>query len=151
MPTYEASISIAAPHEAVWRALSDVTSWPQWLPTVTSVQALDGAALKLGHRYLVHQPKLRPATWVVVELDQSGRFVWHARSPGVLMVAEHTVRETGHGTSAAVLRFSFSGLLGGLIGRLFRSITESYLATEAASLKRRAEAGHDWTRAASNQ
>jgi uncharacterized protein YndB with AHSA1/START domain len=140
MPTYEASISISASREAVWRALSDVAAWPQWLPTVTAVQPLDGAALKLGHRYLVHQPKLRPATWVVVELDQSGRFVWHARSPGLLMVAEHTVRETGPGTSVVELRYSFSGLLGGLIGRLFRSITESYLAAEAASVKRKAEA-----------
>lgn len=70
MPTYEASISIAAPRESVWRVLSAVAAWPEWLPTVTSVQALDGDPLKLGSRYTVRQPKLRPATWVVTELNR---------------------------------------------------------------------------------
>ena len=138
MPSYHASISIAAPVEPVWRVLAAVVAWPEWLPTVTSVQPLDGNALKVGFRYVVRQPKLRPATWVVTELEPL-KFVWQARSPGLLMIAEHTVEEKSAGTSQVTLRFSFNGLLGVPVGKLFRSITESYLAQEAASLKSKVE------------
>jgi uncharacterized membrane protein len=140
MLTYEASVSIAAPRDAVWRVLSDVAAWPEWLPTVTSVQPLDDKTLSVGHRYVVHQPKLRPATWRVTELEPPRRFVWLAQSPGLQMVAEHVVEEGLPGTTKVVLRFSFAGLLAGLLGRLFRSVTESYLAKEAASLKQKVQA-----------
>jgi uncharacterized protein YndB with AHSA1/START domain len=135
MPTYEASISIAAPRESVWRVLADVAAWPQWLPTVTSVQALDGDPLKLGSRYTVHQPKLRPATWVVTELKPPHSFVWRARTPGLLMIATHAIEKDPTSGSRVTLRFEFVGLLGAPLGWLFRSITERYLAQEAASLK----------------
>jgi len=135
MPAYNASISIAAPGELIWRVLEAVAAWPEWLPTVSSVQPLDGKALKLGARYIVRQPKLRPATWVVTEYQPPRRFVWQARSPGVLMIAAHTIEEAPAGRSHVVLRFSFAGLLGAPIGWLFCSITKRYLAQELASLK----------------
>jgi uncharacterized protein YndB with AHSA1/START domain len=138
MPTYEASISIAAPRETVWRPLADVAAWPDWLPTVTSVRALDAAQLELGARFLVKQPKLQPATWVVTVLEPPRRFVWAAHSPGLRMTADHVVDESLSGATVS-LRFSFGGFLGGLIGRLFRATTEAYLAQEAAALKRKAE------------
>lgn len=131
----EASISIAAPRESVWRVLADVAAWPQWLPTVSSVEPLDGDPLKLGSRYTVRQPKLRPATWVVTELKPPHSFVWRARSPGLLMIATHTIEEDPTGGSRVTLRFEFVGLMGGLLGWLFRSVTERYLAQEVASLK----------------
>lgn len=139
MPTVEKSVSINAPRDVVWRVLSDVAAWPEWLPTVTSVQPLDGKSLSLGSRFLVCQPKLRPATWVVTELEQPRRFVWRARSPGLQMIAEHTVVEGPTAMSNVVLRFSFSGPLGGLVGWLFGSVTESYVEREAASLKLKVE------------
>jgi hypothetical protein len=87
----------------------------------------------------VHQPGLRPATWTVSEIDEPRRFVWVARSPGIQMVAEHGVTQDSPATSRVVLRFSFGGLMGGIIGRIFRNVAESYLAQEAASLKQRVE------------
>jgi len=135
MPAYSAFISIAAPRESVWRVLAAVVAWPEWLPTVSSVQPLDGKPLKIGARYTVHQPKLRPATWVVTELEPPRCFVWQARSPGLLMIAVHTIEEAPAGGSRVVLRFSFAGVLGAPLGWLFRSTTERYLAQEVASLK----------------
>ena len=135
MKTYETSISIAASREATWRVLSDVAAWPQWLPTVASVESLDGSALAVGRRYRVTQPKLQPVTWVVTALEPSHRFSWQARSPGLQMVADHIVDEDPAGALRVSLRFSFAGPLGPLVGALYRSITERYIATEAAKLK----------------
>jgi uncharacterized protein YndB with AHSA1/START domain len=139
MLTYESSASVSAAPETVWRMLSDVAAWPQWLPTVSRVDPLDQQALRLGARFIVHQPKLRPATWTVSQLDPPKSFVWIARSPGLEMVAEHTVAAETPERSSVVLRFSFGGLLGAIVGRLYRTVTQSYLAQEAASLKRQAE------------
>ena len=138
MPTYEASTSITANAEVVWRVLSEVSRWPEWLPTVSTVEPLDGKVLSIGSRFVVYQPKLRPATWVVTELAER-RFVWVARSPGLVMVAAHTVTQRSSATSEVILRFSFNGLLGGIIGRVFRSVTQNYLAQEASALKQRVE------------
>jgi len=135
MPTYDASIFIAAPRESVWRVLAAVVAWPKWLPTVSSVQPLDCEPLTIGARYTVRQPKLRPATWVVTDLKPPRSFVWQARSPGLLMIAVHTIEEAPTGGSRVALRFAFAGLLGAPIGWLFRSTTQRYLAQEVASLK----------------
>jgi len=143
MPSYDASLSIAASGESVWRVLAEVTAWPEWLPTVESVQPLDASQLGVGFRYVVRQPKLRPATWTVTELARPRRFVWQARSPGLLMVAEHLIEESTPGECNVTLRFSFNGVLGSLIGRLFGSVTKRYLAQEAASLKRKVEGQHN--------
>jgi uncharacterized membrane protein len=139
MRAYESSIEIAAEANAVWQVLSDVANWPKWLPTVTEVVPLDGTAMALGSRFIVYQPKLRPATWKVTRLEALRCFVWEARAPGLHMVAEHTVTPQATGSSAVLLRFSFGGLLGGVIAYIFRSITERYLAQEAAALKNEVE------------
>lgn len=139
-PTYEASASIAASPDAVWRVLSDVSKWPDWLPTVSKVEPLDDQDLRIGSRFVVHQPRLRPNTWIVTELAEGGRFVWVAHTPGLCMIAEHTVSLHASANSKVILRFSFHSLLGGIVGRMFRSVTERYLAQEAASLKRRVDA-----------
>jgi len=136
---YEASASIRAPREPVWLRLADVVHWNLWTPTVTLVEALDGSEIGLGRRFRVHQPKLRPAVWSVTLLEAPLRFTWEARAPGVVMVADHEVEELESGHTGVTLRFSFGGVLGGLVGRLYRKLVRSYLATEAASLLHCAE------------
>lgn len=139
MPSYEASLVVAAPHVAVWRVLSAVVAWPDWLPTVSSVEPLDGTPLRIGFRYAVRQPRLRPATWVVTELEPPHSFVWQAHSPGLLMTARHKIAKSSPGESRVTLQFCFDGLLGAPMGWLFRSTTERYLAQELASLKSEVE------------
>jgi uncharacterized membrane protein len=143
MPSYDASLAIGAPREAVWLVLAAVVAWPKWLPTVSTVEALDGEPLQIGFRYTVRQPRLRPATWVVTELQPPCCFVWQARSPGLLMIASHTIEESSPGKSLVTLRFSFTGLLGAPIGWLFRTTTERYLAQELTSLRSLVERGNE--------
>lgn len=139
MPAYRKTISVAACSASVWHTLANVVAWPEWLPTVATVQALDGPHLNVGNRYVVNQPKLRPATWVVTELEPLHRFVWQASSPGLRMIANHVIEERSPRQCQVTLEFSFDGLLGAPIGMLYRSITQSYLAQEAAALKLRVE------------
>lgn len=140
MPTYQCRASIDASREAVWRILANIVAWPEWLPTVTKVEALNETTLRPGARFVVHQPRLRPATWTVVQLRDLESFVWAARMPGLEMVAQHTVETRSPAHSVVVLRFSFNGLLGTIAGMAYRRLTEDYLAQEAAALKRTAEA-----------
>lgn len=137
MPAYETSALVHAPVKGAWPVLSRVVAWPQWLPTVDSVHPLDGACLALGARFVLHQPKLRATTWKVTQLEPPHLFVWSARHPGIAMLAEHRLDadESAPDVCTLVLRFVFAGWLGGIAGRLSRSVTEDYLAQEAAAFK----------------
>ena len=116
-----------------------VVAWPAWLPTVSSVQALQGRSPEVGARYVVVQPKLRPTTWVVTELAPPQRSTWQALSLGLLMVADHLVEASLPARAPIHLRFSFAGLPGLPVGWLYRSITERCVAQEVLSLQRKIE------------
>jgi len=70
MQTVERVIINASP-AAIWQVLADVERWPTWTPTVLEVEPLTSnghkAGLKVGARYRVVQPKLRPAVYEVTE------------------------------------------------------------------------------------
>jgi uncharacterized membrane protein len=139
MTQYSASISINANQEAIWKVLSDVAHWNQWTPTITKVDVLDTPELKLKNRYKVYQPKLQPAVWSVTVLTPPSCFIWESQMPGMVMIAGHTLKPTGASQNELTLTFLFQGALGAIIGRLYRNTVESYLATEAKSLKERVE------------
>ena len=139
MTQYSAAMTIHADQEVIWNVLSDVVHWNEWTPTITRVEALDQPSLGLKKRFKVYQPKLQPAVWSVTVLEPPSSFTWESKMPGMVMVAGHTLKPTGTGQNELTLTFSFQGALGAIIGRLYRNIVESYLATEAQSLKKRVE------------
>ncbi len=133
------SISINADQASVWKVLSDVAHWSEWTPTVSKVEILDQPELKLNNHYKVFQPKLQPAVWTVTTLVPPSSFVWESRMPGMHMVAEHIVKAVNANQANVTLSFAFNGFLGEIMGRLYRNMVESYIATEAQSLKKRVE------------
>ena len=135
MRRYLRVASIDAPREIVWRILSDVSAWAQWLPTVMRVEMLDGSALRPGARFIVHQPALRPAKWKVVEVDEPRSFKWEARFPGLRMVADHRVERVSATQSVVELEFTFDGYFAGVAAWAYADITQRYLGQEAAALK----------------
>jgi uncharacterized membrane protein len=139
MPTYQTSILISASPAAVWNKLSNVADWANWLPTITSIKPLDDAPLSVGSRYAIVQPKLQPATWTVTLVEPPHRFVWESRAPGMLTVGDHVIEESQPGTTKVTLSISFSGFISGLIGLIYGSLTQSYLETEAKTLKQKIE------------
>jgi len=139
MKPYSATIIINASEETIWKVLSDVSHWHDWTPTVSKVEVLDQPELKLRNRYKVYQPKLQPAVWTVTALVPPSSFVWESSMPGMHMIAEHTVRAVSANQTDVTLSFAFHGFLGEIIGRMYRNTVESYIQTEAQSLKKRVE------------
>lgn len=133
-------VEVDAPAETVWAVLSDATGWPEWTPTVTSVELVGGGPLQMGSRARIKQPRIPMTEWTVTELAPGRGFTWESRGPGVLAVARHTVDPIDDGRTRVRLSVSQSGLIGGPVGLLYRRLTDRYLAMEAAGLKARAEA-----------
>ncbi len=59
--------------------------------------------------------------------------------PGMLMVADHILKPVTANQTEVTLTFAFQGFLGEIIGRMYRATVESYIVTEAQSLKKRVE------------
>ncbi len=139
MPDFEITVEIAAPPAQVWAVLMDVERWPEWTPTISSVERLETGPMAVGSRTRIVQPRLRPAVWHVTQLDEkTGVFTWVSRNPGVHVTACHAVHATQYG-SRVTLSTKMGGLLGPLMRRLLATLNEQYVTTEANGLKRRCE------------
>ena len=139
MPRYVVTERIGATPDEIWPVLADVVRWPEWTPTVASVEPVDGPTLEVGSRFEVVQPKLRPAVWTVTAVDSLRSFTWEARSPGVRLVAEHLLTKEEARTTRLDLTFTFAGALGSIVGVLARGLTLGYMRTEASKLRARVQ------------
>jgi hypothetical protein len=119
----------------------DVENWPRWTASVTGVTRLDEAALRIGSRVKIKQPKMSSLTWEVTELSPQRSFTWVARSPGVRTIAGHRLSSGADGTFLT-LSIEQRGPLAGLIGLLLNTRTRRYVTMEANGLKARCEAEH---------
>jgi uncharacterized membrane protein len=134
---FSVAVNIDAPPDEVFAVLCDVERWPEWTPTMTSVQRLDQGPFAVGSSAQVRQPRLRPAVWKVTELEAQN-FTWVARAPGLRMKARHAVERLGLG-SRVELSFEISGFIGPVVSRLYGGLIEEYVATESRKLKQRVE------------
>ncbi|HEX3397623.1 MAG TPA: SRPBCC family protein [Steroidobacteraceae bacterium] len=139
-------VYIDAPPEKVFAVLCDVERWPEWTPTMVSVQRLDRGPLAIGSSAKVRQPKLRAAIWRVTELQEGRNFTWTSQSPGLRMTAGHLVEPKGAG-SHVELTFEVSGWIAPLMSRLYGGLIEHYVATESQALKQRSESGSQFAAA----
>lgn len=138
---FEASIDISARAEHVFAVYSDVERWPEWTQSVTSVERLDEGPLRVGSRARIRQPRLPVAVWEVTDLVPDRSFAWVARGPGIVTTGSHVVTPLdGADRVKATAALEQAGLLGPLMGRLTRRLTNEYLETEVRGLKARCEA-----------
>jgi uncharacterized membrane protein len=133
------TIDIARPAERIWPVMIDVERWPEWTPTVTSVELLDGRPLRVGSRARIRQPRLPVAVWTVTALEPGRYFEWQSVVPGLKSEAGHRVEATGPQTARVTLTFSWTGWLAPLIRLVYGRLARRYVQTEAESLKRRCE------------
>ena len=137
MRVLEKFVTSAAP-EIVWQILSDVEHWREWTPTIIEITPEGAGGLRVGARYRVVQPKLRPAVYEVTECVPNERFTWVQKLPGGGLVADHQIM-IRNGATEVELSFSSEGGLGSVIAGIFAKKIGSYVATEAKSLKERCE------------
>jgi uncharacterized protein YndB with AHSA1/START domain len=131
---FQTTVEVRASPDRVWAVLRDVEHWPQWTPTVTSVQPRDPGPLEVGSQVRLHQPKLAPAEWRVTHLEEGHGFTWVCHHPGVRVTAGHWLEPTPEG-SRITLSLHFAGFLGPLVARVYRSLNRRYLAMEADGLR----------------
>lgn len=136
---FEATVDVAAPAHEVFETYTDVANWPEWTASVTSVERLDDGPLRVGSRARVRQPRLPTAVWEVTELLPAQSFTWVARGPGVLTVGIHRVEPLPEGHTRVTAILEQGGLLGPVLGRLTKGLTELYLQTEVRGLKAHCE------------
>lgn len=136
---YTATARISAPPEQAWPILADVTHWPEWLPTMASVERLGTGPLAVGASYKVAQPNFRPTVWTVIELAPPRSFAWQASWPGARALATHALNPAAGGSSVVVLQVTFSGPLSMLARAIAGRLIRRYLALEVAALKRQVE------------
>ena len=133
------SIDVAAPADRVWEVLVDVERWPEWTESVSNVRRLDPGVLAVGSRVEISQPRIPTGTYTVTAFAPGIAFTWEQRQPGSRVSAHHECAPLAGGGTRVVLRVVMSGALGGVVGRIYRTLTERYLAMEAAGLKARVE------------
>jgi uncharacterized membrane protein len=138
MRTFETTIEIPAPPSRVWAVMSDIERWPEWTPSITSVQRLDDGPIRIGSRARVKQPKLASSVFEIIAWNPERGFDWVTKSPGIKGLGRHLIAPTAGGGSRVTLSVTFSGPLTGLITLLFGGLTDRYIRMEAEGLKLRA-------------
>ena len=139
MTQFSITVEIQAPPERVWTVMRDVERWHEWTPSVKSIKRFGTGKLGVGSRLLIRQPKLPPAVWKIIELEEGRGFTSVSGIPWLLEVTAHHVIEKHNGGSKVTLEIQYAGLLGSLFSRMTRNINERYLAFEANGLKERSE------------
>jgi hypothetical protein len=135
------TVDVGASPDQVWTVLADVERWPEWTDSVTGVRRLDTGPLAVGTRIEVSQPRIPTGTYTVTAFEPGSAFTWEQRQPGATVSAHHECAPLPDGGTRVRLEVVMSGVIGGIMGRFYRKLTEQYLAMEAAGLKARAEAG----------
>ena len=129
--------TIDAPAEVVWRLATDVAAWPEFMPTVQSVERLEEGPLRLGARAMIKQPGQRRALWTVTEMTPGHSFSWESRRRGVTMTGHHRVEQEGTATRSTLV-LTMSGPLAPVLGPVLGPLMRRVLRTENACFAERA-------------
>lgn len=132
---HEATTTVDAPADLVWRTVKDVEKWPEWTPTTMTEIHLDGDDLRSGGSATVRQPKQPVRTWTVTELTEGRSFTWTSSGRGLRLSADHVVTEE-NGRTTVLLTFAIAGPLAPLAGLLAGKLVRQAVDTEAAALKK---------------
>lgn len=133
---FETTRHVDAPAEAVWEVLFDVARWPEWTPTIDSVDRLEEGPFQVGSRAKVRQPRLPQATWEVTEVVDGRSFTWEASGPGMRTIARHGVAPDTAGCTVT-LSIEQTGPMGAVAALVWRGLTQRYIELEAESLDKR--------------
>ena len=137
----EVAVDIAATPQRVWEVIRDVEHWPEWTPSITSIQRLDRKAASLGPdtKARIRQPGLPTMVWKVTKFEPCRGFTWETRNWGAVTIGEHWITPSGRDSSRVELKVRIDGLLEPLFRPWLVRMTRKNMEMEAQGLKRRCE------------
>src|SRR4029079_16485330 len=95
-------IHIDAQAESVWAVTVDVERWPEWTPTVKSIERIDRGPFRQDSCAMIKQPGLPEAAWVVTAFEEGKSFSWETRVRGIRMIGTHVVTAIPNGTQSVL-------------------------------------------------
>ena len=135
---YEETVEIDAGPRRVWEVLVDVESWPEWTPSMTTVEMVTPRPLGPGSRVAIKQPRLSPVAMTVDRYVEGQSFAWSSRAAGLRTIADHVVEATPTG-SRVTLVLTQSGPLAGFVRLAYGRMIRRYVHMESRGLKERSE------------
>ncbi|MDA7977915.1 MAG: SRPBCC family protein [Pirellulales bacterium] len=126
---------IHVPRKLVWTATIEIDRWPQWTPTVQTVERIDEGPLRVGSEAFLKQPGMPKSRWRVTSLDAGRRFAWETRMRGMRIVATHELADCEAGTRNTLI-VEMQGVATWLLAPLIWFSARKNLKTENAALKR---------------
>ena len=124
----------------VWETLSDLESWPAWIPTVQSLRAEEaGRPRGVGATYLLKQPRLPTARWVITEWRHGEGFTWHSDTPGARTVGTHEVAPAPGSGTQIDLAIGWTGPMARLARLVYGGLARRYVEAEAKALAERTQ------------
>lgn len=139
MARWERSISVNAEPARVWQVMSDVAKWPEWTPSIESVEGTT-ASMAVGSEAQVKAKGTPKATWRVTEWNPGRNFTWVTSVRGAKTVGEHVIEPAGDTSSRVLLAIEVQGLMAAIFKPLIGKGIERNLTLESEGLKRRSEA-----------
>ncbi len=140
MATWQRTIEIDAKPDRVWEIMSDVEKWPEWTPSVISVERTNGA-MGPGASAVVHPRGTPKSTWRVTEWRPGRSFTWETKVRGARTIGGHVVEPIGEDRSRVTLSIEVQGFVAALARPFLNKGIEENLEAESEGLKRRSETG----------
>ena len=109
------TITIIAPPERVWRALTDLEDRVRWSDRLHEMSTLDGKKLALGSQMRIRVDRSKFQV-TVTEFDPPTRMVSGARNPVMSFSHSYDVVGVAEGVTKLTLTGSMGGLLGSIMG-----------------------------------
>ena len=91
---YTTTVSVHASAEQAWTTLAALRDWPQWTPTVESLQTASDRP-EIGQQVAMKQPGRRVAHYTIDVVEPGRRFRWGSDRRGVRQSADHAVTADG--------------------------------------------------------
>ena len=135
---YQEAVEVDADPSRVWQVLVDVESWPEWTPSMTTVEMVTPRPFGPGSRVAIKQPRLAPAEMTVDRYAEGRSFAWSSRMAGLRTIADHVLEPAPNGTQVTLV-VTQSGPLAGFVRIAYGRMIRRYVHMEATGIKKRAE------------
>lgn len=138
MARWQRSIEIEATPARVWNVIADVGHWPEWTPSILSVEDIS-EPFEAGGTATVQALGTPKSHYRVTRWEPGHGFDWQTKTRGTTATASHWVEPAGEGRSTATLTLEVPGIVAAVFKPFLGRTINRNLEMEANGLKRRSE------------